>query len=1014
MICTACGQENPATSRFCASCGATLTFAGPEVRKTVTVVFCDLVASTSLGDRSDPEVLRQIMARYHAELRAVLERHGGTVEKFIGDAAMAVFGLPQVHEDDAIRAVRASVEIRDAIVRQGLQVRIGINTGEVVAAGGETLVTGDAVNVAARLEQAAGPGEILIGVGTERLVRETVEAESVDPLSLKGKDEPVSAFRVVGLGESVPAFTRPIGAPFVGRGTELAQLEGAMAAAVEARQPRLVTIVGPPGIGKSRLVRELLARVEARALVGRCLSYGEGITYWPLREIVSQVGNVEASLAGTADAELAATRITAATGASSTPASPEEIAWGFRRLFEALATDGPVLLVLDDIHWAEPVLLDLIEYVVAFAQDVPLFVLCTARPDLFEARPSWTTPKPNTWILNLEPLSEVDSGGLVDQLADLPAEAVGRVVQAAEGNPLFVEQLVSMWAESDDGQLEVPPTLQALLAARIDRLTDGERAVVSRGSVEGRLFHRGSVMALSGEIERREIGAHLMNLVRKELIRPDRAVVPGDDGFRFAHILIRDAAYDAIPKRLRASFHGAYADWLTSRLGEEAPNEIVGYHLEQAYRYGAELGAPDASLGARGAARLAEAATAARARSDVAAEVNLYGRAIELVPDSVEQPGLQVRLGLALHLAGELERAEQILRQGLAMARTAGDAHEEWMARVGLADMRAERTPEGGAEFALSEGEAAIAAREPAQDHEVLARAWRLVAESHSYAGQFAQEQAALDEAMAHAVLADEVALQARLAVRYGPLFIFGPAPVEEGLQYVDDLTERLGHIPSVREFGLHVSGHLRARLGDFETALDAIQGYREFMRERGQDRMYALTADCVWDVCLWSGVWEPGEAALREGYEMSVRMGNVGIQSTTAVHLAESLLRQGRIEETKSFVEIGEQLSASDDVFNQVKILALKVGLGLARGDLAEAEAMARQAVAAAAATAFLDLAAGAWLDLAAVLRSAGSSEASAAASEAHQLFERKGNLVGAGRARAFLEAGPPVGGGS
>jgi tetratricopeptide (TPR) repeat protein len=629
---------------------------------------------------------------------------------------------------------------------------------------------------------------------------------------------------------------------------------------------------------------------------------------------------------------------------------------------------------------------------------------------LFEERPSWTTPKPDTSILNLEPLSEVDSGGLVYQLADLPAEAVGRVVQAAEGNPLFVEQLVSMWAESGDGQLEVPPTLQALLSARIDRLADGERAVVARGSVEGRLFHRGAVMGLSAANERRDVGTHLMTLVRKELIRPDRAVVAGDDGFRFAHILIRDAAYGAIPKRLRASLHEAYADWLVARMADEAPNEIVGYHLEQAYRYGAELGAPDASLGARGAARLAKAATAARARSDVAAEVNLYGRAIDLVPDSVEQPGLQVRLGLALHMAGELERAEQILHQGLAMARDAGDAHEEWMARVGLADMRAERAPEGGAEFALSEGEAAIAAREPAQDHEVLARAWRLVAEAHNSTGQFAHEQAALDEAMAHAALAGDVALQARLAVRYGPLFIFGPAPVEEGLQYVDDLTERLGHIPSVREFGLHVRGHLRARLGDFETALDAIQGYREFMHERGQDRMYALTADCVWDVCLWSGDWEPGEAALREGYEMSVLMGNVGIQSTVAVHLAESLLRQGRIDEATSFVEIGQELSASDDVFNQVKILAVKAGLGLVRGDLADAEAMARQAVATTSATDFLDLAAGAWLDLAAVLQAAGSSETAAAASEAHRLFSRKGNLVGAGRALALMEVTPTM----
>ena len=543
------------------------------------------------------------MARYHAELRAILERHGGTVEKFVGDAAMAVFGLPQVHEDDALRAVRATVEMRDAVATLGLEVRIGVNTGEVVAGTGETLATGDAVNVAARLEQAAEAGEVLIGSVTERLVRDAVRTEAVEPLVVKGKQEPVVAFRVLGLVDEVPAFTRPIDAPFVGRRDELEELERALALAVETRTPQLATIVGAPGIGKSRLARELLGRVQARVVVGRCLPYGEGITYWPLQEIASQVGDVRAALQGVSDAELAAIRVEAALGVTDTPVSPEEIAWGVRRLFEALAVQGPLVVVFDDIHWAEPTFLDLIEYVASFVHDAPMLVLCTARPDLFDVRPTWTAPKPSATLVTLRALSENDSETLVERLGDLPEHARERIVQAAEGNPLFVEQLVAMQAENGD-ELEVPPTLQALLAARIDRLGEQERAAAQSGSVEGRLFHRGAVAALVPEPERGEVGAHLLSLVRKELIRPDRATLPGDDAFRFGHILIRDAAYDAIPKRQRAALHERYADWLETRLGDDAPDEVVGYHLEQAYRYGVELGAVDPIVGRRAAERL--------------------------------------------------------------------------------------------------------------------------------------------------------------------------------------------------------------------------------------------------------------------------------------------------------------------------------------------------------------------------------------------------------------------------
>jgi class 3 adenylate cyclase/tetratricopeptide (TPR) repeat protein len=1004
--CPSCGRENADDARFCSGCGTELAIArSEEVRKTVTVVFCDLVGSTALGDHADPEVLREQMSRYHAELRAILERHGGTVEKFVGDAAMAIFGMPQVHEDDAQRAVRASVEMRDAVAALGLSVRIGINTGEVVAGTGETLATGDAVNVAARLEQVAGAGDVLIGATTERLVRNSTRAEPVGPLVLKGKSAPVAAFRVFELVDDIPAFTRPIDRPFVGRREELARLESALAIAAETRTPQLATIVGPPGIGKSRLVRELVGRTEARIVVGRCLPYGEGITYWPIQEIVSQIGDLHAALGDASDAELATVRIEAALGATDTPVSPEDIAWGIRRLFETLAAREPLVVVFDDIHWAEATLLDLIEYLATFVQDVQVFILCTARPDLFELRPTWTAPRLNATVLVLEPLSDSDSEVLVDELGDLGVEKRERIVRAAEGNPLFVEQLVAVEAENGNGELEVPPTLRALLAARVDRLTKPERAVIERGAIEGRLFHRGAVAALMPEPEQAEVGAHLLALVRRELIRPDRATVPGDDGFRFGHILIRDAAYEAVPKRQRAVLHERYADWLEARLGEDASDEVVGYHLEQAYRYGVELGVADSTVGGRAAKRLEVAAKSAIARGDVAAAVNLLGRALDLVPEGDARPRLYVRLGEALEEADELGRAEAAYEQGVALAKESGDGHAEWLGRVLLARVHLMQDPEGALEHMYAEATAAVAAREPAEDHEVLAGAWGRIAAVHGWRGETSEYLDALERALAHARQTGRVAQEFSLVSMRAPDFIWGPGRVEEGVRYADELVERLGHVPGVQQFALHLHAHMRARLGEFDGALEALSTYRTNLRELGKEREYAVTAGCVWDVCSWSGDLQHGEETLREAYEQQERRGNKAYLSSTAIDLGDVLVRQGRLDEAERFCELGEELSASDDVMNEAHIALLRAKIGAGRGDLELGEEVARRAIDISAGTTYLERTAEAWLTLAEILRARGSPEAQTAAQEALALYERKGNVVGTRWARDFLD---------
>ncbi len=580
LTCPSCGQESPEGFRFCGNCGAALDPAGSgEVRKTVTVLFADVTGSTALGEQLDPESFRRVMARYFEAARTCLERHGGTVEKFIGDAVMAVFGVPTVHEDDALRALRAATELREALSELNEQLerdygvslllRTGVNSGEVVTGTEERLATGDAVNVAARLEQAAPPGEILIGEQTLALARGAIEVEPVEPLPLKGKSENVPAYRVLRVIEGAAAFDRRLDSPLVGSRGELERMRAAFDAAVSGRSCRLVTVLGPPGIGKSRISRELEAALagDATVLTGSCLPYGDGITYWPLVEIFRDAG-AEDEL----DAALAA-------------GGPEEIFLSVRRSFEQRARERPLALVIEDIHWAEPTLLDLLDHLVDWTRDAPLLLLCSARPELLDERPAWGGQE-QAENIRLEPLSRAESDELIDELVDDPGlreEIRARIRDTAEGNPLFVEQLLAAVSERGETE-ELPPTIHALLAARLDGLPVDERDVLERASVVGQEFEWEALAVLSADGSRPP-GALLSTLVRKELIVPHEAI--GDD-FRFRHVLIRDAAYERIPKERRAELHERFADWLEPR-GPEF-EEIVGYHLEQAYRSVEALG----------------------------------------------------------------------------------------------------------------------------------------------------------------------------------------------------------------------------------------------------------------------------------------------------------------------------------------------------------------------------------------------------------------------------------------
>ncbi|HET8587413.1 MAG TPA: AAA family ATPase, partial [Candidatus Limnocylindria bacterium] len=505
-------------------------------------------------------------------------------------------------------------------------------------------------NVAARLEQSAGPGEILLGADTLRLVRDAVETQQLQ-LQLKGKPEPVPVHRLVRLEQSSSGIKRQLDQPLVGRRRELARLRGEFDEAVAARTSRLLTLIGPAGVGKSRLVADLLASLGDAATVarGRALSYGEGITYWPLIEMLRQLGM-------------------APEGAIRS--SPADTQLATRALLERVAEERPLVLVLDDLQWAEPPMFDLVEHLVDWVRDAPMLLLCIARPELLDARPGWGGGKLNATSILLEPLPQPDATALADSLLaglDLAPEAHTRIIDLADGNPLFLEEMAALVRDLPalDGDLHVPPTIQAVLQARLDALSERERAVIERGAVEGRIFHRGSVIALAPPSNREQVPADLLALIRKEMVRPDRSQFPGDDAFRFRHLLIRDTAYESLPKAIRAELHERFAEWLDGHGDLYEQDEFVGYHLERAASYLAEMAAEPAhyqNLGRRAAHRLARAAERAYERHDAESAASLQSRAAALVTGD-ERRRLLPLLIEALQQVGATDRIPDLLAE---------------------------------------------------------------------------------------------------------------------------------------------------------------------------------------------------------------------------------------------------------------------------------------------------------------------------------------------------------------
>jgi class 3 adenylate cyclase/tetratricopeptide (TPR) repeat protein len=1017
VTCPACGRENDPDARFCAGCGTPLgrTAAGAEARKVVTVFFTDVADSTALGERLDPELLRRVMWRYFDVVQGVLERHGGTVEKFIGDAVMAVFGVPVVREDDALRAVRAAVELGDALEaldeelsrEHGIRIvaRTGINTGEVIVGGGrpdQKLATGDAVNVAARLEQAAAPGEVLLGAATYAAVADAVDAEPAPSVTAKGKSEPLVAYRLAGLRPDVPAFFRPIATPFVGRGDELGRLRTVFEESVATRAPRLATIVGVPGVGKSRLARELLGglREQARVLVGRCTPYGEGISYLPLADVVRDAGDVEQALREVDHGEVAARLVRGAVGAREGGGSPDETAWAYRRLFEVLAAPRPLVLVVDDIHWADPALLDLVEYVAASSSDAPIFVLCTARPDLLDLRPTWAAPRPGSTLVMLGPLGAQDADALVDALGgELPPALHERVVAAAEGNPLFVEQLLAHVA--DDPETEtVPPTIQALLAARIDRLEPEERAVVQCGAVEGRLFHRGAVAELLEDGAGAAVGATLLSLARKEFVRPDRSLFAGDDGFRFNHVLIRDVAYSSMPKELRSRLHERLADWLEARNGHLAGHdEIVGYHLEQAYRLGVELGRPDNALALRAGRLLRRAGEAALGRHEAAAATGLLRRAAELLAtDPVGRASLLTDLGAALRDAGSLLEAEQVFAEAVEQARVVGDELAELRAAVEQGHLMFMRGTGDAEDLRLVAQRAIDAFRTDAD----LADAWQLMGTARLRARDRAGQLEALLRAREHAVASGDVRRQIEAWDQVGGSMLFGRTPLAEVKTFIDEelAWAREHGLPALEADALLAGPYVDARLGDFDLGREKLERSKAICRDLGIAYGLAEAHMAGAELEVLAGDLPAAERELRDAISVAADMDADHYVAMYRLRLARVLLDQGRPDDAAGELDGAAMLYAErpEWMVSRARVLA-------AEGRLDEAVALAREATEMDFERDNVTIWALKLVDLSRVLDAAGDrAGAEAALEQAVGLNDEKGNVVAARQCREQL----------
>jgi DNA-binding SARP family transcriptional activator len=1011
----------PAEAEVAARDGAAL-----PVRKTVTAVVAG-VAEEGGGAGSDPESLRLLLERFLEAAAAVLGRHGGAVDAFVGSGVVGVFGVPVAHEDDAERAVRAAAELRAALgelnraLRRdfgaALALRIGVATGEVVVAADAGVASEGVVATAARLQHGAAAGEVVLGAETVTLTRDAVRAE---PLSTDGA---VAGFRLLAVGPRAPRVARRLDAPMVGRARERVLLEDAFLGAAARPGCVLVTVLGEAGVGKSRLAREFLSGVEARVLEGRCLSYGEGITYAPLVELVSQLGGVHRELL--VETPAAAAALASVLGESAAATSPEEIAWAARKLFESLARERPLVLLLDDMQWAEPAFLDLAEQVARLSTGAPILLLCLARHELLERRPGWGSRQPNATTVALEPLEPVETDELIGHLLhgqELAPGLTARIRTAAEGNPLFVEEMLAIVQASGSDEVVVPPSIKALLAARIDQLDPAERELLGYGAVEGELFHRGGVETLAtGPVER-----HLAALVEKELLLPDRGQLASEEAYRFRHLLIRDAAYNALPKATRADLHERFAAWLEQHGAELVTrDEILGYHLEQAYRYHSKLGAADGDsreLAARAGRHLGAAGLRADARGDVRAGANLLARATGLLPpEGAERLELLLPYAYAVRQSrrgsGKITESNAIYDEVYEKATALGD-------RRLAAHARLHRTHDPfatlfGADSDSAVYEELIATFEELSDEVGLAQTKRALGMLRRSQNRGADAVEWLEQALVHANAGGDQPTRRTVTQSLAGALTRGPTPVDQATNRCEELLEAnrddrelaaaimrhlgllyamAGRFEDAREYEsraalvleegrlettsiayLVVSADTKELLGDRAGAERDLRRKWQEKSERGTDGAKPLviavvTAGWLANFYCDEGRWDDAEACLAAypGYPWGFAGGHGrGAAEGPRGDMAEARLKAHRGEHDKA-LELARSIVEHDD-----------------RGDELNTRALM-------------------WLGLAEVQHKAGrTDEARASVANALALYRQKGNVAAAARLRAAPLAG-------
>lgn len=1047
QVCPACGERNAERSRFCSACGTRLAVApgSEEVRKTVTVVFSDVVGSTALAERLDPEAIRQLMRRYFDVARSALEHHGATIEKFIGDAVMAVFGIPQSHEDDALRAVRAAAEmctkledIANPVDANGkIELRVGINTGEVVASATrrDSLVTGDAVNVAARLQQAAGPGEILISDATYHLVRHAVEVSPVADSSVKGRRAPVTAWRV--LSAATGAVSRPhyFGTSLVGRKQEMEELARCFEAVTRSGRCQVCTVVGAPGVGKSRLVEEALARLphDVSVFSGRCLPYGQGITYWPLVEIIRTAAGIDESDAPAVAYEKVRAlcepagkgvteRVASTVGLSDSAWDKDETFWAFRKLFEHLSSDRPVALAFDDLHWAEGIFLELIDYL-GDSPHLPVMIVGTARPEFLEVDRTWHRDAYNKFQIVLQELSYEESCKLVESFlgsVQLSEDVSHRLVEKGQGNPLFVEEMLRMlidrrflrkdnghWVFSGDvTELDIPATIESILSARLDMLTASERWLLSCAAVSGEQFSPETVRELGEQELAGDAGIVLDSLLHKEFFRQP-PLERDDENLCFAHILLRDVAYAAIPKRTRARLHEQLAthyEQTASRIVEY--EEIIAYHLEQACHYRWEIGITrdhTRDLAKRASEHLTAAARRSSARVEPSAP-GLWERAVALLDhDDRDRLKLLPELGFALLGEGDGGRAETIFKEAATAATTPQDVDVVMHARVGLAEINF--APERG----LAEAKEAIELFEASGDHAGLTRAWRLRAFTYGSKCDPRAWLQALEQACHHARLAGWSRAEAGYVATLAQYGIWTSMPITDAIPYAEGLLERVTGYKLEEAKVLAYIATFHAFREEFDEARQLMVESRRRLDELGEESTltyFSRQPPYIAMTYLLADDPISAERELRHGLELlePVVRGREPLMARMAAFLAMTLYLRGEYVETARLVQVARQYEHGDCAPRFLR-RAVQAKLLARAGEFQRAERLARSAVAVTDGTDLISQRADLLLDLAEVLDMAGRrNEARDPRREALALYEKKGNLVGAKRARAAL----------